>query len=120
MAIIHKGLYRQELHCRHTQVLEVVDDRPGTQSGIGTAQFGWNMRMQLGETLDMQFINHGLVPGDVGALVAFPVKIRIDDLAPEHSGRTVATAEAQIFLWTADAVSELGIAPLDPPTMALA
>jgi hypothetical protein len=114
MAVVDEGLYRQELHRRHTQALEVVDDRPGTQSGIGPAQFGWNVRMQSGETFDMQFIDHGLMPGDVGALVTFPVEIRIDDLTPGHPGRTVAAAEAQILLWTADAVSELSVAPLDP------
>jgi hypothetical protein len=91
----------------------VVDDRRGAQPGIGAAHFGRNMRVQAREALDMQLIDDGLMPGNIGAAVPLPIKAGIDHLALEHAGCAVATAEAQVLPGAADAVTELGIAPGD-------
>jgi hypothetical protein len=113
MTVVDESLYRQELHRGDAQALEVVDDRRRAQPGIGAAHFGRNMRVQAGEALDVQLIDDGLMPGNIGRAVPVPIKAGIDHLALEHAGRAVAAAEAQILAGAADAVTELGIAPLD-------
>ncbi|EXI74697.1 MAG: hypothetical protein AW07_01625 [Candidatus Accumulibacter sp. SK-11] len=91
----------------------MVDDRRGAQPGIGAAQFGRHLRVQAGEALDVQLVDDALMPGNIRAAVPVPVESGIDHLALGHARPAIAAAEAQILVGTADAVTELGIAPLD-------
>ena len=52
--------------------------------------------MQLGVAADVQLVNDGPLPRNTRRPVVAPGEGRIDDTAPRHEGRAVATIEAEV------------------------
>ena len=68
--------------------------------------------MQLGEALDVRFIDDRVVPGDAASVIfAVPVEVGIDDGALRHEWRAVAVVESQVVSFRADRVAEHGRVP---------
>ena len=69
----------QQLHCRYAKVLEVIDDGRVRHAGIGTAEFFGDLRVGHRHTLNVGFVNDGLVIRGMGAVVAVPLEERVND-----------------------------------------
>ncbi len=79
----------QELEAGDAEVLQVADDLRAGQPGVGAAQTGGHARMGAGEAFDVQFVEHGVRPGDERALVAPPVEVAGDDGGFQGGGAVV-------------------------------
>lgn len=67
------------------------------QSGIGSAQLTRNVRMLLGETAHVRFVNHRAVERDGRPFDAAPIKTVIDDFcAPGGRPRARNTSRVRI------------------------
>ncbi len=103
---------RQQFDGRHAERPDIVDDRLRPEPGIEAAQAFVHLGMQLGEALDVGFVDDRVVPGDAAAAVfAVPVEVGIDDGAFRHEGRAVALVEGQVVSFGADRVAEDGRVP---------
>ena len=97
MVVVDEGVDRQQLDRRDAERFQVADRGIGAEAGIGAAQVFRDVRMLLGKTLDMGFVDDGLVPmhvlpGGFGG----PVEIRIDHDAFRHERRAVALVEGEV------------------------
>ena len=70
-------------------------------------QVGRNVRVALGESFDVEFINHGLVPGNPGRRIASPGEGGVDHSILGHSGGIVAPVKRQVLLLVPDPISEM-------------
>ena len=80
IAVVDEGVDGQQFDRRHAQRSDVVDDRLGAESGIEAPELLVDLGVQLGEPLDVGFIDDGVVPRHIApAVFAPPVEIGIDD-----------------------------------------
>ena len=56
----HAVLHRQQFDGGDTQSLQVVDRRRVRQTGVGAADLGRDVRVQPGESLDVDLVHHGV------------------------------------------------------------
>ena len=68
-----------ELDGGDAELLEVVNDGGVRHAGVGTAQFFRHVWVGHSHALDVGFVNDLLVVWNVRAMVAAPVKERVDD-----------------------------------------
>ena len=90
LAIVDKAVHRHEFDRGHSQPRQVFDDRSGRQARIGSAQMRGNVRMAHGESLHVQFINQGFVPGNSWRRVRSPGECGINHAILWHAGGIVA------------------------------
>ena len=96
--------------------LRCVDHRRRGEAAIGAAQAGRHVVALLREPLDMGFIDDGVFPGNAGPQFApAPVEGFIDHDGFGHAARIVAPVERKIFAGAAGAITEMRIAPYQPP-----
>lgn len=69
--------------------------------------------MALRESLYVQFINHGLVPGNTGRLIRSPSESGVDHSILRHSGCVIAPVKRQILLLVPDPIAKMRVAPTD-------
>src|SRR6185312_13203442 len=67
----------------------------------------------------MQLKDDRLLPGDLGTAILAPGEGRLDDPAFWDIAGIVAAIERQILAQAADAITEEGVAPADPPLQCL-
>src|SRR5438132_698509 len=67
-----------QLYGRYTEILEMTNGCFRRQAGISSSHFCRKMGMQFRETLDMDFVNHRLMPRDLRMPVVPPGKGCID------------------------------------------
>src|SRR5262245_6543902 len=82
-------MYREKLHGRDSQALQVFHGGRMRDSRIGTAQLVRDFRHRLRETLDVGLVNDGPMPGSVRTTVVRPVEERVDDDAPWRVRRAI-------------------------------
>src|SRR5262249_36826545 len=80
------------------EVGQVFDGRLGGQASVTSTQLLGNIGIELGETLDVQFVDEGLVPGDSRRTVIAPGEGRIHYYSQRGVGCTVAIVERQVEL----------------------
>jgi hypothetical protein len=81
---------------------------------------GRNVRVAHGESLDVELINHGLMPGNTGRSIGSPCESGVNHSVLRHSGGIVAPVKRQVLLLVPDPVSKMRIAPPDGPLNLLA
>ena len=113
VALVHKIVDRQQLHCGHAQRLEVIHHRPTGQTGIGPTQMRRHVGMAHGEAAHVQFVDQGVAPGDARRSVIAPHESGVHHLTLGHSWPTVAGVKAEVFAAPADPVAKLGVAPVN-------
>ena len=111
MAVVGERVHRQELHGRDAKALEMLDRMLVREPGVGAAQFRRHPRMTHGKALDVQLVDHRVLPGNARRAVVFPVVCGVDNAAFRHSVRIISAVEGQILVLVADAISEVRVAP---------
>ena len=111
--LAHEGVYRHQFHRGDAQCFQVFDDLGPGQTGEGSPQRFRHVRMQLGEPLDVTFIDHGLRPGRQrpaanGRRPAFGGHHRLG-----HMLRIVATVGGEIEVGIPEFISEMGRVPAE-------
>ena len=115
-ALVEQGVVVDELVDRHqldrrdAEVLEVVDHGRVGEPGVGAALVLGDLRMQLGEPLDVGLVDDGVGVGDVEPAIAGPVEERVDDDAEHHVRRRVVVVAR---LGVVEAVREQRRVPVD-------
>ncbi len=105
----------QQLDRGNAQLLQVLHRRGGGKAGVGSAQRLGDLRVALGESLHVHFVNDGLAPGNVRAAVISPVEVIRNDHALGHTGGAVARVQRQILLRLARHIAQDGLRPIDVP-----
>jgi len=119
VAVVQEGMDRQQLHRRHPQGFDVVDDRLLRHPCVGATQRLGDTGVALGKALDVGLVNQGFFPGrKVLPGRAAPIEIRIDHHAFRHEGCAVPFVETQVFFLGADGVAIAGVVPLHRPGVA--
>jgi hypothetical protein len=72
---------------------------------------GLNVRVAHGESLDVELIDQGIVPRDLGWCIRFPGESGVDHSVLGHSNGIIAPVKRQVLLPVSDPVSEVGVAP---------
>src|SRR3954471_3095258 len=80
---------RQKLERSHTQLLVVIQGGGRRESGIRAAQFFRHIRMLLGKSFDVYFVDDCLMPGRAQETVVLPIEMRIDHARQRRNGRSV-------------------------------
>jgi hypothetical protein len=75
------------------ELLQVRDDGRVRHAGVRAALFLGDLRVQLGEALDVGLVDHRLVVGNPQVLVTVPVEERVNDHAHHHvAGRVLVVS----------------------------
>ena len=112
VAVIQVVVDRQQLDGRHPEVGQVLDRRLGGQPGVAAPQPIGDVRVELGEALDVQLVDDRLVPGGPRRPVVAPGEGRIDHGRQRGIGCTVAVVEGQVGLRVVELVAEQLVGPL--------
>ena len=102
-------VHRHQLDRGHADALEVLDDHRVRHRGVGTAQLPWDVRVRLGQALDVRLVDDRVGVVVVGRPVIAPVEVRVDDHRLGHAGRRVVVVAA---VGVAEVVAEQGLVPL--------
>lgn len=93
----------------------MVDDRRRGEAAVGAAHLRRDVRMGLGQALDVGLVDDGVFPGDLWPQFAqAPVEDLVDDDGLRHAAGIVAPIERQIFALAPRAVAEMRVAPHHP------
>ena len=113
--VLHEVVNGHEFDGRDAQVLQILDDGGMGEAGVGAAQFFRHVRVLLGQSFDVGFVNHRCVHRDVGAADAFPVVGSINDYSlGDEGGRVVLIHDLETICGGFfDGVREHGGVPLD-------
>ena len=111
--LIDERVHRQELDRRDAEALQVFDGRAAGEAGVGAAQLLGHFRMALGKALDVQLIDHRVLPWRARRTIVAPAERRIDDLAATESRGNLAADEMRVrieqILARIEAMAAIGI-----------
>ncbi len=108
--VVQELVHRHQLDRGDADALQVVDHRGVPDRGVGAAQLLRDVGVQLGEALDVRFVDDALGVRDLGGAVTGPVEERVHDDAEQHArGGVVVVALVGI----AELVREHRLAPPD-------
>src|SRR5215471_16314300 len=114
MAVIDRGMDRQQLDRSNAEFDEEVDQCRGGQPGEGAAVCWIDVGIPYRNTADVKLEDDRLFPRDLRATILTPGEGRLDNPAFGHMTRIVASIERQIRTRVADTIAEQGIAPAQP------
>jgi hypothetical protein len=103
-------VHGHEFDRRDAELLQVVNDRRVGQGTVLAAQLLGNCRVQLGQALDVGFVDDALGIRDVRGSVSRPVEERIDHHAVHHVLRGVVVV---LGVRVAEVVGEQRLVPVD-------
>src|ERR1700686_2979685 len=72
-----------------------------------------NVRVAHGESLDVELIDQGIVPRELGWCMRFPGESGVDHSVLGHSNGIIAPVKRQVLLPLSDPVSQVRVAPPD-------
>ena len=81
------------------QVLQVFDNRGRSQAGVCAPHILREVRMELGETFDMDFVDNGTVPGSAQLPVSSPIKGTFSDHAFGYAPGIILFIYGQVFIF---------------------
>ena len=113
LTIVHKTMHGHEFDRSHSQPRQVFDHRCGSQCRVGPAQMRRNIRMTLGESLDVHFVDQGLMPRNIRPRVRPPGKSGVNDAVLRHSRGIVTAVKGQIFLLMSNPISKMRVVPVN-------
>ena len=97
-------VHGHQLHRGGADPREMLDGGGMRQAGVRAAQRLGDVRVALGEALDVQLVDDRVRPRRVGAAVIAPWKRLVDDHAARHRRRGIDAADAQVV--AAEAIPE--------------
>jgi len=109
--VVDERVHGQELDGGDAETAQVIEHRRRREPGIGAAKLRRHIGVKLGEALDVQLVDHRILPRRARWCVVVPGESGIDDPALRHSRRAVARVERKILALVPDAVAEVRIAP---------
>src|SRR5262245_43794025 len=115
MAIIDKGMDRQQLNCGDAQTLEMIHHRRCRKAAICTAPGGRYILAKLSQSLDVGFVDDRVLPGDQRSTFFAPCEGFVDDHALWHSTRVVSPVEREVGPCAARAIAEMRVTPDKAP-----
>jgi hypothetical protein len=83
----------QQFNGGDVEALQVFDGRFVGEAGVGAAEFLGHAGHPLGETLDVQLVNEGLVPGGARRVVVSPRERRVEHHAERGERGAIAVVE---------------------------
>ncbi len=107
--ILNELVHGHQLDRGHPEPAEVLDRRGVRDRAVRAAQLLGNVRMQLGEALDVCFVDDRLVVRRTRMTVAVPVEEWIDDHRAHHVRSRVVVVETAVL----EAVVEQRLVPVD-------
>src|SRR5271154_1810940 len=111
MAVIDRGMDRQQLDGSDAEPDEVVDHSRRGEASEGAAMLGIDAGVALSDPTDAQLKNNRLFPQDPRPVLLAPGVRGFDDPAFRNKPRIVAPVDRQILARCADAIAEDGIGP---------
>ncbi len=114
LAVVDRGMHRQELDRGDAEPDEVVDHRRRGEAGKGAAMLGSNAGMALGNAAHVELENDRPFPRGLRPIFLAPGKRRLHDPAFGNEAGVVAPVDRQILARAAEAVAEIGIGPAQP------
>ncbi len=82
-----EGLTGQQFHGRYAERFQVLDHRSDRQPEVGSAPLLRHRRMQTGESLHVQLIDHGIAPRNGRRPVVAPMKLGVNDARAQRVPR---------------------------------
>src|SRR5499427_10902619 len=90
MPLVHRAMHGEEFDGGHAQAAEVVEGWGRGKTRVRAAELWGNLGMPCGESLDVDLVDHCLVPGRAEKPVVAPRKGSLHHHALRHEGRAVA------------------------------
>src|SRR5262245_12270058 len=115
MAIIDKGVDRQQFKCGDTQTLEMIDHRRCRKAAIRTAPSGRHILAKLSQPLDVGFVDDRVLPGDRRSTFFAPCERFVDHHALWNSTSVVPPIEREVGARAAGAIPEMRVTPDEAP-----
>ena len=88
----------QELDGGDPEHLQMLDGRRRGHPGIFAPLILGDLRVPLGESLDVDLVDHRVVPGMAESPVVAPVEVRVRDYAARHEWGAVRATRRQVVL----------------------
>ena len=108
--VVHELVHGHQLDGRDADALVVLDHGRMSERGVGAPGIFRDVRVELGETLDVGLVDHRLGVGDARMTITGPVEERVDHDAEHHvRGGVVVVDRARI----AELVREQRRIPID-------
>src|SRR5579885_641642 len=73
-ALRYRVMNRQKLDRRYPELAQMLDHRSASERQIRSANVGWQRGMKPRETLDVDFVDHRVIPFGARRTVVFPVE----------------------------------------------
>src|SRR5580693_5590332 len=97
MAVVDKGMNRQQLNGGDSKGFKIFQNFRAPQGGIRTAQSLGDRRMQFGKSPDMHLIDDGVIPlYPLATARTGPIKARFNDDTFGHERSTIPRVEGKI------------------------
>ena len=109
--VVQEFVHRQQLDRRHPQTFQIADRGIGADAGIGAALLFRHIGMQLGEALDVQFVDQRIVPRISRRAVVSPGEGFVDYDRQGRKLGVVALVERQIGLGVSQFVAPHFVRP---------
>src|SRR5512132_1347660 len=113
VSIVQEGLDRQQLDGGDPEAPEVLDRGVRRQAAECAAQPLVDRRVAHGEAAHVHLVDDAVVPLDAWRAVYAPGEGGVDDAALRHVSGVVPLVEAEIAVFAADLVGEVGVVPVD-------
>ena len=81
--LVEKAMNGQQVDGGNAEAAIVFEHRRRREAGIGAAQSFGNVRLPLCRSLDVNFVEHRIIPRDSRRCIALPVEIVAGDARPE-------------------------------------
>ena len=108
-------VHGQELDRGDAELAQVFESGRRGQARVGAAEGTGHVGMAGGEALDVELVDHRLVPWRPGTPVVAPAEGRIDGHGSGYIGRAVPVVSREILVRVAHRVAEERIVPLERP-----
>src|SRR5260370_33456718 len=118
-AVVDERVDRKQFDGSHTEASDVVYDFLTRQAREAATKVFRDLRITLGETFDVQFVNNRPIPRYCGPAVASPGERGIDYDALRHQGSAISFIEGQIVFLSAQRITEQIRTPLELADMRL-
>ena len=89
---------RQQLDRRDAEVLQIAEGGLGREPGVGAAEILADLRMGLGESLDMGLVDDRVGERDLQPAVSFPVERVVDHDRFRNRGRVVLVVGLEVVV----------------------
>ncbi|MNN35150.1 hypothetical protein D3C81_1489920 [compost metagenome] len=102
---------RQQLHRRHAEPVQVIDETRIGQRGEGAAMVRQQVFAQHGRAAHMHLVDRGFRPWPVQRAVIAPVEALVDNHGLRHHRRAVAAVWRQVCTRAVEPIAEQRVGP---------